>query len=244
MSDRCGTCEAARDLSHASPAHRRALAIVIALNLGMGVAEMVGGLLGASQALKADALDFLGDGSITLLGFLALTWRPVWRARAAFLQGTFLGILGIGVVAAALYRTFVQKLPAAEVMSGVGVVALAVNIAAALVLVRHRAGDANTRAVWLFSRNDALGNMAVIVAGGLVFWTGSPWPDLAAAFGIAALFLGSSWTILRDALAELRAAGSPGALGSPSLAMQKPEPAVPVLANKGDRLAVDAEERP
>jgi Co/Zn/Cd efflux system component len=244
MADACGKCRAADELAHGGPEHRRALVIVIALNLGMGVAEMIGGLLGASQALKADALDFLGDGSITLLGLLALTWRPVWRARAALLQGTFLGILGVGVIAAAIYRTFVQKVPTAEVMGGVGLVALTVNVAAALVLVRHRTGDASTRAVWLFSRNDALGNVAVIVAGGVVYWTGTPWPDLVVAFGIAALFLGSSRMILGDALVELRAAGGAGAPEARSFAVHQPAPAVPILADKNDGLRVDAEERP
>jgi cation diffusion facilitator family transporter len=224
------------------PGYRRALIIVIALNLGMGVAEMVGGLLGASQALKADALDFLGDGSITLLGFLALSWRPAWRARAALLQGAFLGALGTGVVAAALIRTVVQKMPATEVMGGVGVVALAVNVAAALVLVRHRADDANTRAVWLFSRNDALGNVAVIAAGGLVYWTGSPWPDLVAAFSIAALFLGSSWTILREATRELRTTRNAGISKTASLASAQAEPAAPDLANGHNGPAVVGEE--
>lgn len=237
VADGCGKCSVTDEFAHGGRSHRRALIIVVVLNIGMGIGEMVAGLLSASQALKADALDFLGDGSITLLALLALSWRPVWRARAAFLQGSFLAVLGLGVIAAALYRSLAQKMPDAEIMGGVGALALVVNIASAWVLVRHRNGDANTRAVWLFSRNDAIGNVAVIAAGALVYWIGSPWPDLVAAFAIAALFMHSSWAILRDSLQELRAAQTPIARGDA-------EPAVPVLSDKSDRLAVDAEERP
>ena len=218
MSGRCEACEVSGDLAHASPAYRRALVIVIALNLGMGVTEMAGGLLGASQALKADAIDFLGDGSITLLGLLALARGPRWRARAALAQGVFLAVLGVGVIGAVVYRALVPEQPEAGLMSGMGALALATNVAAALVLVRHRHGDASVRAVWLFSCNDALGNVAVIAAGGLVLWTGTVWPDLLAAVGIAGLFLGSAVSILRDARAELRALG--GAAQYPRVAAE------------------------
>lgn len=194
-----------QDYIHATPAYRRALWIVVLLNVGMGLAEIGAGFMAGSQALKADALDFLGDGTITFLGLIAIGWPLVWRARAAFLQGVFLGALGIGVLAATAYRVLVLHQPEADIMGVFGVMALVVNVAAALVLLPHRAGDANVRAVWLFSRNDAIGNAAVIVAAGLVAWTGTPWPDLAVAAVIAGLFLQSSWSILKDARAELRA---------------------------------------
>ena len=193
-----------KDLSHTTPAYRRALMIVVVLNLGMGVGEMIGGVLGASQALKADALDFLGDGLITLLGLLAIRWSAAWRARAAWLQGAFLALLGVSVLGAAAYRLFVRVLPEAEVMGVLGVIALAVNVTSALLLIPHRHGDANVRAVWLFSRNDALGNVAVIAAAALVGWTRTAWPDLIVAALIAGLFLHSAWKILSHAGAELR----------------------------------------
>lgn len=193
------------DYSHAAPGYRRALWIVVLLNVGMGVAEIVAGLIAGSQALKADALDFLGDGSITFLGLLAIGWSLRWRARAALLQGLFLGALGIGVLATTAYRVLVLHQPEAGIMGIFGVMALIVNVAAAAVLMPHRSGDANVRAVWLFSRNDAIGNLAVVVAAGLVAWTGTPWPDLAVAAVIASLFLQSSWSIIKDARSELRA---------------------------------------
>lgn len=151
---------------------------------------------------------FLGDGLITFLGLVALAWSLAWRARATLLQGVFLGALGVGVLAMSLYRMVAQQVPEAELMGVFGLIAVAVNVAAAVVLIPHRTGDANVRAVWLFSRNDALGNAAVVVAAVLVKWTNSPWPDLVVALFIATLFLRSSWSIVRDARADLAAAGS------------------------------------
>lgn len=194
------------DLSHVTPAYKRALWIVILLNVGYGAIEIVGGFLAGSQSLKADALDFLGDGLISFLGLIAIRWGLQARAKAALLQGLFLAALGVGVIAFTGYRVLVLNQPQAELMGIFGAIALAVNIAAALVLIPHRKGDANVRAVWLFSRNDAIGNAAVVVAAGLVWWTGTPWPDLVVATVIAALFLQSAWSIIADARADLRQA--------------------------------------
>lgn len=200
----------ARGLSlERSPAYRRALWIVFLLNLGYGVVEMAGGLFAGSQALKADALDFIGDGVITGLGLVAMGWGVAWRARAALLQGIFLGLLGAGVLAATVYRVFVVNQPEAQLMGLFAAIGLAVNLTAAAVLVPHRKGDANVRAVWLFSRNDAIGNVAVIAAAILVAWTRTPWPDLAVAVVIAGLFLQASWTIVRRARAELQEGAAP-----------------------------------
>lgn len=196
--------ELPRDLSHISAAYKRALWIVVLMNTGYGVIEMVGGFVSGSQALKADALDFLGDGLITLLGLIAIGWSLRWRARSALIQGLFLGALGLSVLGATVYRIVVQQQPEAELMGTLGFIALLVNVGAAFVLVPHRAGDANVRAVWLFSRNDAIGNAAVVLAALLVGWTGSAWPDLVVAAIIGGLFLHSSWHIVTDAVAELR----------------------------------------
>jgi cation diffusion facilitator family transporter len=204
MTDACG-CEADTDRAAHDPAYRRALWIVVILNLGFGLVELVAGFLANSQALKADSLDFLGDGSITLVGLLALAWSKQIRARVALTQGWFLAVLGLGVIATAIWRAFNAVPPEADIMGGIGVAALAVNIAAALALVRFRkTGDANARAIWLFSRNDALANVAVIIAAGLVAWFHSAWPDLIVASAIAPLFLHSAWEIIHNALGEVR----------------------------------------
>ena len=194
--------------AHMAPGYRRALWIVVLLNVGYGIVEMIGGFLSGSQALKADALDFLGDGLITFLGLLAIGWNLLWRARAALIQGVFLGVLGVGVLVNTGYRVLAQQQPEAGLMGALGFVALVVNVAAAAALIPHRTGDANVRAVWLFSRNDAIGNVAVVVAAGLVAWTSTPWPDLVVAVVIAGLFLHSSWSIVRDARTDLEEAGS------------------------------------
>lgn len=208
MSMTCDDC-VEKDLSHASKGYRRVLVVVVVMNLGMGAIEMAGGFFGLSQALKADALDFLGDGFITLLGLLAISRGLRWRARAAFLQGVFLAVLAVAVLVAAIYRAIEQQVPEAAVMGSLGFIALAVNMVAAFILIPYRHGDANVRAVWLFSRNDALGNLAVIIAGGLVFWTNTAWPDLVTAGLIAGLFLHSAIEILKSSYSELRSQKQP-----------------------------------
>lgn len=197
-----------KDLAHVTPAYRRALWTVVLLNVGYGVIEIGAGLMAESQALQADALDFMGDGLITFLGLLAIGWSLVWRARAALVQGLFLAGLGTVVLAGTVYRVLVLNQPQAEMMGLFGAIALGVNVLAAVVLIPHRAGDANARAVWLFSRNDAIGNLAVVVAAGLVLWTKTPWPDLVVAVVIAGLFLQSAWSIIRHARADLREAAA------------------------------------
>jgi len=202
MSDDCQCHE--KDLDQKPAAYRRALALVVALNLGMGFAEMAGGVVAGSQALKADALDFLGDGAITGLGLLAIGWSAAARTRAALLQGAFLAALGVGVLGATVYRVVFVQVPEAGSMGVVGVLALLVNVVCAVVLLPHREGDASVRAVWLFSRNDAIGNAAVIAAAAAVALTGTAWPDLVVAVAIAGLFLHSAVDIIRGGLAELR----------------------------------------
>lgn len=199
----CG-CTGSPARAQHDPAYRRALLIVVMLNLGFGVLELFGGFIADSQALKADSLDFLGDGSITLVGLLALAWSARARARVALVQGMFLAALGIGVIGFAVWRALHATAPDAELMGLIGVVALAINVGSALLLARFREGDANVRAVWLFSRNDALANVAVIAAAGLVAWTGRAWPDLAVAGAIALLFLHSAYEIIKGARRELK----------------------------------------
>ncbi len=201
MSDRVETPEVE---IHTSPAYRRALWIVVALNVGYGVVEIVGGFLADSQALKADALDFLGDGLITGLGIVAIGWGLVWRARAALIQGVFLGGLGLWVLISTLLRISGGHEPEAELMGLFGLIALVVNLLSAWVLIPFREGDANVRAVWLFTRNDAIGNMAVVAAAVVVALIGNGWPDLLVAFAISALFLQSSVGIIRAARRELQ----------------------------------------
>ncbi len=195
-----------------APAYRRRLWMVIAINGLMFLVEIVGGALAGSRALQADALDFLGD-TLTYGISLAVIGMPLRvRAAAALAKGVSLLLMGMWVAGSTLWSFFVLRTPEAPVMGAIGLLALAANVASVLLLVRYKDGDANVRSVWLCSRNDAIGNVAVIGAAALVWMTGTPWPDLVVAMAMAALFTSSAMRILQQAWAEWRSAqggGSP-----------------------------------
>lgn len=207
MSAGCCTRQPAFD--GLSRGFRRALWIVIALNAAMFAVEMAAGALAGSRALQADALDFLGD-TFTYGLSLAVLGRPLRvRATAALVKGATLGAMGLGVLGATAHQVLVLGVPDASVMGVVGALALLANLASVLVLLRFRDGDANVRSAWLCSRNDAIGNLAVVGAAGGVALTGTGWPDLVVAALMAALFLWSSSQIVRQAVAERRDAPLP-----------------------------------
>jgi len=185
--------------------YRRVLWIALAINAAMALGEGIGGWLADSRALQADALDFLGDTATYALTLAVLERSARMRAIAALIKGLSLVLPAIAVLAATGWRVLAGAAPAGGLMSGIGLIALAANAATALLLMRYRAGDVNIRSVWLCSRNDAIGNAAVILAGLAVLATGSRWPDLVAAAGIAGLFLHSAVSIVRQALRDLRA---------------------------------------
>jgi Co/Zn/Cd efflux system component len=186
------------------PRYKRVLWTVIALNAAMFVVEMTAGQLAGSQALQADALDFLGD-TLTYGISLAVIGKSLQvRSGAALLKGASLSLMGLWVFGSTLYHVLILGLPRAEVMGGIALLALAVNLASVLLLLRYKDGDANVRSVWLCSRNDAIGNVAVMIAA-LGVWGGqSAWPDLVVAGIMACVFLTSSTQILRQAWYERR----------------------------------------
>jgi Co/Zn/Cd efflux system component len=196
----------------ASPRYRRILWIVIALNALMFGVEAAAGALAGSMALQADAMDFAADAATYGLTLYMLGKPDRWRASAALIKGASLALMGAYVLGATLWRVFVTGTPEPIVMGAVGFAALVVNATAALLLFRFREGDANIRSVWLCSRNDAIGNVAVMLAALGVFGTGTAWPDLAVAAIMAGLFLYSASSILRQTLGELRRAN--GGLGA------------------------------
>lgn len=201
----CGPGAEAR-FDGASPRYRRVLWLVIALNAVMFAVEVVAGALAGSMSLQADAIDFAADAATYGLTLFMIGRPLAWRASAALLKGLSLGIMGSYVLGATAYRVLVLGTPEPFVMGAVGVAALAVNLGSALLLYRFRDGDANVRSVWLCSRNDAIGNVAVLFAAAGVFGTGTAWPDLAVAAAMAGLFLYSSTRIIAQARAELREA--------------------------------------
>ena len=188
-----------------SPAYKRALIAVIAINAAMFLVEMSAGYLGSSQALKADALDFAGDTATYALSLAVIGAALRTRATAALIKGASLGLMALFVLTTTVASAFGDASPVAPVMSGVGFAALAANVASVFILLRWRDGDSNVRSVWLCSRNDAIGNVAVIAAGAAVWGTGSFWPDLIVAALLASLFARSACSIIAQSMKERRA---------------------------------------
>jgi Co/Zn/Cd efflux system component len=185
--------------------YKRRLWTVIIINAGMFLVEMAGGAFAQSQALQADALDFLGD-ALTYGITLAVIGSPIRvRTRAALLKGFSLTLMGLWVFGATAYHVLVLGIPRAEVMGVIGFLALAANVISVVLLAKYREGDANIRSVWLCSRNDAIGNIVVMGAALAVWATASKLPDLIVAAIMAGLFLYSSAQILQQALRERRA---------------------------------------
>jgi cation diffusion facilitator family transporter len=199
--DCCGTGATFEGLS---ADYKRRLWVVIVINAGMFLVEMGAGALAGSQALQADALDFLGDAATYGISLAVIGASIQARSRAALFKGMSLTLMGLWVFATTAYHVLVLGVPHAEVMGAIGFLALAANLASVLILIRYKDGDANVRSVWLCSRNDAIGNVAVMIAALGVWGTATRWPDLIVAAIMAGLFLYSSTQILRQALAELR----------------------------------------
>ena len=199
-----GCCEN-KSFDGTSPAYRRALVAVIAINAVMFVIEMSAGVISGSQALKADALDFAGDTATYALSLMVIGASVRTRAFASLFKGASLALIAIAVLGMTAVRVLDGSPPEASTMGLVGFMALAANAASVLILLRWRDGDSNVRSVWLCSRNDAIGNVGVILAGGLVALTGSAWPDLVVAILLASLFLKSASAITLQATRELKA---------------------------------------
>jgi Co/Zn/Cd efflux system component len=187
------------------PRWRRALWIALAVNAGMFLLEVAAGVAAGSASLQADALDFLGDAANYAISLGVAGMALAWRARAALLKGASLLVLGVWVVGSTAWHALAGTLPSAETMGAVGVLALVANTGVALMLFRYRTGDSNMRSVWICSRNDAVGNAAVVLAALGVFGTGTGWPDIAVAAIMAALGLSGGVQVVRQASAELRA---------------------------------------
>lgn len=177
---------------------------VIAINATMFLVEMGAGALAGSQALQADALDFLGDATTYGISLAVIGASIQIRARAAILKALSLTAMALWVLGSTAYHVLILGIPRAEIMGAIGILALAANVASVLILVHYKDGDANVRSVWLCSRNDAIGNIAVMVAALAVWGTATKWPDLLVAAIMASLFLMSSIQILRQSLREIR----------------------------------------
>jgi Co/Zn/Cd efflux system component len=197
-------CSAVKAQPLDSPQWRRALWIALFVNAGFFLAEVVAGAAAGSAALMADALDFFGDAANYAISLGVAGMVLAWRARAALLKGWTLIVFALWVLGSTGWHAWAGTLPRAEVMGVVGAAALLANGGVALMLYRFRAGDSNMRSVWICSRNDAIGNLAVMLAAAGVFGTGTGWPDVIVAGIMGGLGLQGGWQIVRQARGELR----------------------------------------
>lgn len=185
--------------------YARALWIALGVNAAMFAIEIAAGLRSGSVSLLADAIDFFGDAANYAVSLAVLALHVGWRARSALLKAASMALFGVAVLGRSAWSAWHGIVPEAATMGAVALLALAANVGVAVMLFRYREGDANMRSVWLCTRNDALGNLAVLAAALGVFGTGSLWPDLAVAAGMALLALTSAWAVTVQARGELRA---------------------------------------
>jgi Co/Zn/Cd efflux system component len=183
--------------------------IALIVNALMFVVELAAGHRAQSASLLADAVDFLGDATNYAVSLFALTLGAVWRSRTALLKGITMGLYGVVVLARVGWGAIEGGVPHANTMGLIGLLALIANVAVAVLLFAYREGDANMRSVWLCSRNDAIGNVAVICAAFTVTLTSSQWPDLAVALVMAVLAMTAGRSVIKQALNELAGSAIP-----------------------------------
>ena len=199
MGVNCGHCSSFDGVSND---YKRRLWAVIVLNAIMFVIEMSAGHLANSRSLQADALDFFGDAVTYSISLAVIGSHLKVRSMAALFKGASLMLMGLWVFGSTVYQVFILEVPQAEIMGIVGFMALLTNLASVMLLVQYKDGDANVRSVWLCSRNDAIGNVAVMIAALGVWGSATAWPDLVVATIMGGLFLFSSIQILAQAKRE------------------------------------------
>jgi Co/Zn/Cd efflux system component len=202
MSASC--CGGGAKLQPPQSAYRRVLWLVLAINATMFVVEIGAGLAAGSASLQADALDFLGDAGNYAISLFVVGMALRYRAMAALAKAATMGVFGAWVVGVTIWHAIYGTLPQAFTMGAVGFTALAANASSFVLLWAYRDGDSNMHSAWICTRNDVLGNLAVLLAAVGVFGTGTGWPDIIVAAMMAALALQGARVVLRQALAELR----------------------------------------
>jgi Co/Zn/Cd efflux system component len=201
--DCCDPCQTS-DPNRGNPGYRRALWVVLGINAVMFLVEIGAGLAAGSASLQADALDFLSDAANYGISLFVVGMALRYRAMAAFAKGVSMGVFGLWVIATVVWHAVQGTLPSAVMMGTVGFAALTANAISFGILWFRRTGDANMRSAWICTRNDVIGNLAVLLAALGVFGTGTGWPDLVVALTMAALALQGASAVLRQSLGELR----------------------------------------
>lgn len=225
-----GCCEdKACEIAALRADHGRVLWTVLAINAAMFLVEGYAGVVAHSTSLLADALDMLGDTLVYAFSLFALNRSAHWQARAALAKGALMLLFGVGVMAEAAYKASISVVPAAETMGLIGALALGANLVCFSLLYRHRADNLNMSSTWLCSRNDLIANVSVLVAAGGTYLSASRWPDILVGIAIAALFLRSAISVLRDARNELR---KPAAMPTPPSRSTLPLVSFPVQGSE------------
>jgi len=206
MADDCCSCSVSDDKAANDPRWRRILWIALVSNASMFVVEIVAGTLSGSRSLQADALDFFGDSANYAASLGVAGMALSWRARVALIKGLTIFGFGLAILVWAIWGLIQGSSPEPLTMTGVGTMALIVNVGVAVLLFQYRSGDANMRSVWVCSRNDSINNLLVIGAGIAVLWTGSGYPDQFIALVMAALGIHGGSQVIRQASRELKAA--------------------------------------
>ncbi len=200
----CNDCSVASKDQSQNPVFRKVLWIALLVNLLMFFVEIIASHIGDSMSLQADALDFFGDAANYAISLFVLGMALHLRARATVVKGLTMAVFGLWVIGAALYRVLVGSEPEPMIMGSIAVMALITNMSVAVMLYRFREGDSNMQSIWLCSRNDAIGNVAVLIAAVGVTASASRWPDLVVAIVIASLSLSAAYTVLKLAFQEMR----------------------------------------
>ncbi len=191
------------DPHRGNSAYRLVLWIALAINGGMFLVEISAGLAAGSASLQADALDFFGDAANFAISLMVVGMAIRYRATAALAKGATMGVFGLWIIGTVIWHVMHGTLPSALTMGAVGLAALVANVASFGLLWAYRGGDANMRSAWICTRNDVLGNLAVLLAAVGVFGTQSGWPDIIVAAIMAALALQGATLVIRQSLAEL-----------------------------------------
>lgn len=218
MADCCGG-GCATGKPPVDPRYRRVLWIALVVNALMFGVELAGGWAAGSVSLLADAVDFFGDAANYGISLFVLGLAPVWRSRTALVKGATMGAYGAFVIGSALWHLASGTVPKAETMGLIGVLALAANGLVAALLFAFRNGDANMRSVWLCTRNDMIGNAAVLLAALGVWQAGSGLPDLFVAGVMGFLGLSAARSVITQARAEMRS--SPVSVPAPVVELKR-----------------------
>ena len=206
MSASC--CNQPTDIHRGNEGYRRVLWAVLAINAAMFTVEVAAGLAAGSASLQADVLDFLGDAGNYAISLFVIGMALHYRAMAALLKGATMGVFGVWVIGVTVWHAWHGTLPEAFVMGAVGTAALLANAASFGLLWAYRGGDSNMRSAWICTRNDVLGNLAVLLAALGVFGTGTGWPDVTVAAIMATLALQGAFVVIDRSWSELRASTS------------------------------------